>query len=228
MRQTQINLLGLTPAILTTSRNSPAAKRRYLHIPPTKGLVAVPTSILGFLTSPLNYFILPILLEALRPPNRPLASKPNGEALQPVEDESVDSFLTRRFGPGIARVFGSSLVHGIYASDSRQTSMRAAFGRVWKAEEKDGSVVRSLLREAFFSVGKGSSENGYELGGVEEKLKGVSVFSFKDGIAMLPRAMEDWFKRRQNVRIRTAVGAHSLDLNPFTKSFEVRVLRNPS
>jgi oxygen-dependent protoporphyrinogen oxidase len=224
MRQVQINLLGLTPAILTTSKNSPAAKRKYLHLPPNRGLVAVPSSILGFLASPL---ILPILLEALRPPNRPLSSESNKEAPQPIEDESVDSFLRRRFGPGIATVFGSSLVHGIYASDSRRTSMKAAFGNVWKGEGKDGSVVRSFLKKALFGVGKGDLENGYELGEVEEKLKDVSVFSFEDGIATLPRAIEGWLKRRQNARVRTTVGAHSLDFNPSTKCFEVRVPRNP-
>jgi oxygen-dependent protoporphyrinogen oxidase len=53
----------------------------------------------------------------------------------------------RRFGEPFARTFGSAMVHGIYAADSRILSVRAAFPTLWDAEEKGGgSIIRGLLR----------------------------------------------------------------------------------
>ena len=42
-------------------------------------------------------------------------------------DESVDEFLTRHFGIDFAQLFGSALIHGIYAADTRMLSVRATF-----------------------------------------------------------------------------------------------------
>ena len=58
-------------------------------------------------------------------------------------DESVDAFFTRHFGPDFARTFGSALVHGIYATDSRVLSVRSAFSMMCELEERGkGSAVR--------------------------------------------------------------------------------------
>jgi len=38
------------------------------------------------------------------------------------------------------------MVHGIYAADSRNLSVRSAFPFLWEAEKRRGSVVGALFR----------------------------------------------------------------------------------
>src|SRR6185437_4646091 len=87
-----------------------------------------------------------------------------------IDDESVDSFLSRRFGPKFARIFGSALVHGIYAADSRLLSVRAAFPSIWDAHIRGGgSVARSMLNR---SAAIGPTKETYSLGGTLDFMKG--------------------------------------------------------
>lgn len=221
LARAQINLLGLTPHLLTTPKSSPAARNRYLHLPPNRGLVAVPSSIWGALTSPLRSLLIPpILREALRAPNRP------GSDCAEEHDESVDAFLTRRFGAEFARVFGSSLVHGIYAADARRVSMRAAFGRIWEMGERaGGSVVRGMVGQTVFGGRKPPKAHTYELGEVEERLRGVSIFSFRDGVGMIVDRLEQWLRARRGVRICVETSVSSLGYNPELDKFNVRGFR---
>lgn len=114
-----------------------------------------------------------------------------------AKDESVDSFLTRRFGETFARVFGSALVHGIYATDSRKLSVRAAFPSMWDAEERGrGSLVRGLL-----VPGREKVEEKYDLGRTLEMMDGISVYSFRDGMETLTKALEEHLRSAANVSI---------------------------
>ncbi|EDR09465.1 uncharacterized protein LACBIDRAFT_319089 [Laccaria bicolor S238N-H82] len=187
-----IHLLNLRDEVITVPKSATAAKARFLYVPKMygdkiEGMQTLPSSIVSLLGSPL----FPTLLQAVvgeffgrrnRPPD--------------VLDESVDAFLTRRFGESFARIFGSALVHGIYAADSRQLSTRAAFPSLWEAEERGGgSVVRGFLRK------KAPVEDDYELGNMLDVMKDVSVYSFRDGIQTLTNALESYLVARDNVRI---------------------------
>ncbi|TFY70988.1 hypothetical protein EVG20_g2019 [Dentipellis fragilis] len=128
-----VNLLKLQSHVVTALRSSPAARNRFLHVSPTPGLQALPSSVLSLFTSPLSS----LLLGAVVKETFGVANRPEG-----LQDESVDAFFTRRFGEQFARVMGSALVHGIYGADSRKLSVRAAFPSMWAAEEVGrGSVV---------------------------------------------------------------------------------------
>lgn len=138
-------------------------------------------------------------------------------------DESVDAFLSRRFGAEFARTFGSALVHGIYAADSRVLSMRAAFPLLLEYEARGGGgVVRGMLASAFsrklVAAGKGER---YELGEVEGLMKGVSVYSFGEGMGKLVDALERDLARRANVEILKGDGAASLGRADNGRDFEV-------
>ena len=140
-----------------------------------------------------------MLTEPFWSDNRPAGIQGAG-----ADDESVDAFLSRRFGEDFARVFGSALVHGIYGADSRTLSVRAAFPSLWDAETKgNGSVLWGMMRGG----GAKKDENAYELGDMLDRMKGVSVLSFKDGIEALPRALEAYLAAKHNVEIlkRTTV-----------------------
>ena len=132
------------------------------------------------------------------------ASRPAG-----ADDESVDAFLTRRFGEDFARVFGSALVHGIYAADSRALSVRAAFPSLWDAETNgNGSVLWGMIR----GRGAKKDEEVYELGDMPDRMKGVSVVSFKDGIEALPKALEAYLAAKHNVEILKRTHVSGLEM----------------
>jgi protoporphyrinogen/coproporphyrinogen III oxidase len=61
-------------------------------------------------------------------------------------DESIASFITRRFGGEALRRLGDPLLAGIHGGDAERLSMRALFPRFLDLERTDGSVIRGLRR----------------------------------------------------------------------------------
>lgn len=59
-------------------------------------------------------------------------------------DESVASFVQRRFGSEAVRYIAEPLLAGIHAGDVERLSMRALFPRFVEAEATHGSVIRAL------------------------------------------------------------------------------------
>ncbi|KAI0758413.1 Protoporphyrinogen oxidase [Trametes elegans] len=198
-----VHLLDLSSAILAVPRSAPAAKNRYLHIPGSGGLTTIPGSLPSLLVSPLAKILLPAVLNDFRTTNGKVLNKAH------PNDESVDAFLTRHFGSDFARTFGSALIHGIYAADSR----------CW--ESGNGSLGRGALKEILSLARRrktqGSAsieETSYELGHVPELVKGVSVYSFEDGIQTLTDAILRYLERQENVDIVRGDGAARLVKNP--------------
>ena len=200
------NLLNLRDEVITVSKSSPPAKSRYLYIPESDspaiaGLQLLPTTLMSLMSSPLSAIMFPpILREIFKPGNRP----PN------LKDESVDSFFKRRFGETFARTFGSALVHGIYAADSRKLSVRSAFPVVWDAEDRGfGGMIRGLLIAPRKSTER---EDKYELGEIPTMMRDVSVYSFRDGMQTLTDSLEKALRSSPNVSIieNTTVSRMSL------------------
>jgi len=195
---------------LTVASSEPAARTRFLHIDDSSdGLSPLPSSLLSLITSPVRGEIY----EGLQRDFWTAYNRPD------VEDEPVDAFFARRFGPEFARVFASALVHGVYAADSRELSLRAAYPMLWNAEAYGGgSVVWGALKpKPKRPVDDGSS---YELGSSLPKLmNGVAVYSFKDGLSTFPNAFAKALKSRSNVQIRTGDPIASVNLGqPFRVS----------
>ncbi|KAI0761292.1 hypothetical protein BD413DRAFT_591451 [Trametes elegans] len=211
-----VHLLDLSSAILAVPRSAPAAKNRYLHIPGSGGLTTIPGSLPSLLVSPLAKILLPAVLNDFRTTNGKVLNKAH------PNDESVDAFLTRHFGSDFARTFGSALIHGIYAADSRVLGVRAAFATMCRLEESgNGSLGRGALKEILSLARRrktqGSAsieETSYELGHVPELVKGVSVYSFEDGIQTLTDAILRYLERQENVDIVRGDGAARLVKNP--------------
>ena len=71
-----------------------------------------------------------------------------GEILTPRrtidEDESIGSFVGRRFGQEAVEYLADPLLAGIHAGDVDRLSMRALFPRLVDAERRSGSVIRAL------------------------------------------------------------------------------------
>src|SRR5688572_24853041 len=60
------------------------------------------------------------------------------------EDESVASFVRRRFGDEAVDYIADPLLAGIHAGDADRLSMRALFPRLVDAERQHGSVIRAF------------------------------------------------------------------------------------
>ncbi|KAF8633159.1 hypothetical protein AX17_004660 [Amanita inopinata Kibby_2008] len=222
-----INLLGLAPDLVTTSKSSPAAKSRFLHAPELthgRGILPIPSSLLSLFSPfspswPLAKILLPaVLCEPFRKANRPTTNS----VADGYTDESVEAFLTRRFGAEFARTFGSALVHGIYATDSRTLSVKAAFPMLWDAETGGGgSVLMGFLKKMRRRERGKDREEQYETGGLLERMKDVSVYSFRDGMETLPRALEKHLSQRDNVKIVKGVGVAGIRAEQGDDKFEV-------
>lgn len=60
------------------------------------------------------------------------------------DDESIGSFMRRRFGQEMVRNLAEPLLAGIHAGDVERLSMRALFPRLLEAERTHGSLIRAM------------------------------------------------------------------------------------
>jgi hypothetical protein len=147
--------------------------------------------------------MLPALLgEPFRRANRPTE----------IQDESIDSFFSRRFGPQFARMFGSALLHGIFAADSRKLSVRSIFPSMWDAEEVGhGRLSVGLLKRSFSQA---PQDDTYELGTLGHDMRDVSVYTFDGGLEIVTEALREELRTRPNVEVRTGVDLKALRPTP--------------
>ncbi|KAG8217114.1 hypothetical protein J3R82DRAFT_5147 [Butyriboletus roseoflavus] len=156
--------------MLSASLNQRVIKLRFRsvayaawQIDPSSGLDIVDDRITG--VPPLqisphlgHIFLSSIISERFRQGNRPSG----------IDDESVDAFLTKRFGATFARIFGSAQVHGVQTADSRKVSVHAVSPALWEAEEHGhGSVL--LGRAHTPKKPQSSQDTSYELGDLQDK-----------------------------------------------------------
>lgn len=99
------------------------------------GMVALPGSLMGGVTTPLyNPF------EKLRLLAEPFIGRSR------LADESVTSFVSRRMGPAFLEYGISALVSGIFAGDPDRLSIRHAFPKVWNLEQGYGSLIGGAVK----------------------------------------------------------------------------------
>jgi protoporphyrinogen/coproporphyrinogen III oxidase len=94
----------------------------------------------------------------------------------PSEEETVASFVRRKFGQEILEYLAAPFVSGVYAGDPEQLSLKAAFPSLDEWERQYGSVLRGAMKSR------------------PPKQKGSGappLCSFRHGVATLPRAMAD-------------------------------------
>ncbi len=171
--------LGLGPRLMPTNpahRTVYIVRRGRLHAMPDGLVLTIPTRILPFARSGL--FSWPAKLRMgldLVIPRR-----------RETSDESIASFLRRRFGREALELLGEPLLAGIHSGDPERLSMRATFARFVEMEERYGSLIRGMLASrppkpkaahgkphaAFYSLLGGLSEL---VGALEERLPRASV-----------------------------------------------------
>jgi oxygen-dependent protoporphyrinogen oxidase len=121
-------------------------------------------------------------------------------------DESVINFFSRRLGLEPAQNLVDPFVSGVYAGNPRELSMRAAFPRLWEAEQRHGSIIRGML------AGSGAQKS---------KPKGKrELFGFQCGLTTWPQAIV-----RALGAERVWLNTQALRLQPVDGKWRLTVLR---
>ncbi|MGC1967589.1 MAG: protoporphyrinogen oxidase, partial [Candidatus Acidiferrales bacterium] len=102
-----------------------------------------------------------------------IASEAFKRSKPPSEEETVASFVRRKFGHEILEYLVAPFVSGVYAGDPEQLSLKAAFPSLDEWEREYGSVLRGAMK----------SRPAKAKGGGPPPL-----CSFRRGMATLPRA----------------------------------------
>jgi oxygen-dependent protoporphyrinogen oxidase len=145
---------------------------------------------------------LRMALEAVVP-KRPGAAAPSGEpAAAAGSDESLASFVRRRFGREAVDYLAEPLLAGIHAGDVDRLSARALFPRLLDVEQTHGSVIRG-----FRALRVEPSEQGAFVslpGGIAELVETLAA-ALKPGVVRLnARALE--LRRANGFAIETSDG----------------------
>jgi oxygen-dependent protoporphyrinogen oxidase len=96
------------------------------------------------------------------------------------DDESLDSFVTRRLGREVLDRVAQALAGGIYTADPKRLSMAATMPRFVEMERRHGSVVKGMRAAANAQASRNSETSGARW----------SMFqSFRNGMATLPETL---------------------------------------
>ena len=189
-----IHDLGLESKVITVPGDSPAYRNRYIYH--QNSLENIPTSLWKLLTSkqPLaKGLVASILKEPLR--------KASME-----KDESIQSFMTRRFGSFVTNNLISAMVRGIYAGNIANLSIRSTFPTLKVMEEKYGSIVAGMVASIFSKSKKYQSESREAQDFIEEVSKS-RIYTLRGGLQTLSDRLVQVLKDRNvNVVYENCVG----------------------
>ncbi|XP_072354405.1 protoporphyrinogen oxidase-like isoform X1 [Scyliorhinus torazame] len=108
------------------------------------------------------------------------------------QDESVHSFIGRRFGKEYADIAADSLCRGVFAGDCRQLSVRSCFPVLSQAEKRFGSVVIGMI------AGGGDGKDQCFTSRLISRARRESwlQWTLKQGLQTLPEAIQQELCRR--------------------------------
>ena len=126
-----IEAVGLSGELL----RAPSRMPRYIYV--GGKLVAAPMSPFSLLTTS--------LLSAST--KWKLLTEPLRRTHPPTDDESIASFVRRKFGASLLDNLAAPFVSGVYAGDPEKLSLRSAFPQVHEWEKNHGSLLRGAIRK---------------------------------------------------------------------------------
>jgi len=185
---------------------SAAARRRYIYYPDK--LTCVPTGVTDWnLSDPLFKGVFTGIIGEPFRPGRP----------KEVTDEPVASWVSRRVHPNVAQNMVGAMLHGIYAGDVDQLSMRTLFPDLWRREGAYGSVIRSFFN--FSGVRKYPASDWrlrrelvpllrWHLN--QYKKENAMMVGFIGGMEVLTRALKAYLEKASNIRFRLNTPVKSL------------------
>ncbi|KAL8691373.1 MAG: hypothetical protein Q9218_003393 [Villophora microphyllina] len=219
----EIAKLGLEDQVLMTSKESVAAQNRFIYFPdhlvrlPGPGASLFQTAY-TLLSEPLfKGLTWACMTEIARP------------ARHNNDDESIGSFFSRRLNSGIADNVISAGIHGIYAGDIYQLSVRSIFPWFWHAERAMGSNMKAAvgkwsLRWAQDQDLEAKWANAVPKSDTIEAIKKSSVYTFRKGIGQLADQLAAKLKAFSNVNIREQTLVDEIELLQTTDTQPVQLV----
>ena len=174
--------MDLASEVIGVAKNSPSSKNRFIFY--NNQLNYIPDSPLKILFSKapiLKGFLWNVFMEISRP------------SPKTFRDESLDSFITRRFGKNISGNIFSALVHGIYAGDTKQLSASSTFKILTDMEKRSGSIIIDLISNLFRrkKLDYDIEESSQDFIKFSTNLRETSsIYSFKNGMQTLSDTLE--------------------------------------
>jgi oxygen-dependent protoporphyrinogen oxidase len=236
--------------LIITSKNSPAARNRYIYYP--DHLVRMPAlepnlTRLEFMKKTLEtLWNEPVFDKLFTGILHDIYTQPR-HATEWAKDESVAEFIGRRFHPKIADNLVSAVYHGIYAGDIDQLSAQMLMGSIRDLEGGTGGVgsfvpggiFSSMVHRAFsrkrscaiddylaVDAISGSPELSKYQHDLERIVAKASTFTFKNGVGQLIDALVTSLKRSGKVKIIMNSDVRQVASDP-TFGLEVCLSRHP-
>lgn len=140
-----------------------------------------------------------------------------------MKDESVGSFFSRRFGSALADNLVSAMVHGIYAGDMDQLSIRSIFPKLWLLEGINRSVGKGVWKSMFGGIALMPKEDLELLKkqSTSVKMKGWGTFTFIGGVGELANTLVGKLEKNPNITIQKQTTVQSLELHKAKSSMQV-------
>ncbi|EEQ39725.1 protoporphyrinogen oxidase [Clavispora lusitaniae] len=187
-------------------KSSSLANRKWL-LDPTNKLVQVPNSFPSFVK-----FISSGIPSGLA---RGILGEPFRKKTTSDKDESVRSFIERRFGsPALADNVLSAIMHGIYSGDVSRLSAKATLPSLLEYEREYGSIIKAIwskmtgknkkekegINEALLEYERDISP-GADLSNLSKSLKQYPILRLHSGLQVLPLALANYLIQQKNVDI---------------------------
>ncbi|KAL7749795.1 oxygen-dependent protoporphyrinogen oxidase [Sorochytrium milnesiophthora] len=198
-----IDELGCSNDLLTVPKTSSSAKKRYVWHHDRAALM--PSSLSTLLSanvssaSPLHGILQQGLAEVFKSRRRHHA------------DESVHSFISRRFSPALADELVSAVFHGIYAGDIRKLSIRSVMPLLPELEDRFGSVVLGGLLGSIMPSQRQAEEaakldallasSSHSAQELWRSMQSVSIYSLKEGLGSLVDRLHAALQAMPNVQV---------------------------
>lgn len=148
-----------------------------------------------------------------------------------LEDESVGSFLSRRLGSSkIPDNIVSAVLHGIYAGDIYQLSIKSLQPALWHSEGQHGSLLNGFManrsqkgttiqwRDGALMQEMTSKPNSLAR---SSEMDFASVYSFKKGIGQLSDKLSSSLTENKNIKIKTNHSVQSVVYDPRVDKVKV-------
>ncbi|XP_014673322.1 PREDICTED: protoporphyrinogen oxidase-like isoform X2 [Priapulus caudatus] len=177
--------LGLSSKVLPVLTDHVASNNRFIYVDGKLAMLPTPKAL--FRSSPLL--------------NQSLASMLWKELFTKsikVEDETADSFITRRFSKKAAMYLADPMCQGVFAGKSTELSARSCFSDVFKAEQEYGSIVKGMFKSARLKKDSAKSQLG-----MLAKQQRWTMWSLQDGLQTLSDSLTDTLSESEHIMVQS-------------------------
>ena len=155
-------------------------------------------------------------------------SEPFREPAKDSGDESIESFVLRRFGsPMLANNIISAIMHGIYSGDVAQLSVRSTLPSLVDFEQRHGSIIKAALFKMLSRKPTKELDDrlkeyellispGAQLEDMATELKKFPILRLKSGLQTFPKALVNYLNQDEKVDLHFDADVKKIGLKDCT------------